>query len=239
MPFTYSPHGNSKRNESFMPRVKSTHDDIETLTNYHDTPCVEQVPKHNPHQPPTNGCCDFAGLAESTFAPAAAAQCCRVVPGRKDCSQLEPQRTLQRIRRERAPTRGTTRPRPVTTRAGSGDQTPHSQLNQKRTLQKKKQERPFTYSSWIHKNVGWTWSSRSRESSWEKNTFGRTRGAGLSNLHTSLPERLMYPPLIIQQWAQEHWCVYSGSYFPLIDLLTTLLWTALSHEENNEVHQSR
>ena len=32
----------------------------------------------------------------------------------KDCSQLKPQRTLQRIRRERAPTRGTTRPRPVT-----------------------------------------------------------------------------------------------------------------------------
>ena len=50
-----------------------------------------------------------------------------------------------------------------------------------------------------------------RESSWEKNTFGRTRGAGLSNLHTSLPERLMYPPLVIQQWAQEHYGVYPGS----------------------------
>ena len=49
------------------------------------------------------------------------------------------------------------------------------------------------------------------ESSWEKNTFGRTRGAGLSNLHTSLPERLMHPPLVIQQWAQEHYGVYPGS----------------------------
>ena len=59
--------------------------------------------------------------------------------------------------------------------------------------------------------MGWTWSARSRESSWEKNTFGRTRGAGLSNLHTSLPERLMYQPLIIQQWAHEHYGVYPGS----------------------------
>ena len=49
------------------------------------------------------------------------------------------------------------------------------------------------------------------ESSWEKNSFGRTRGAGLSNLHTSLPERLMHPPLVIQQWAHEHCGVYPGS----------------------------
>ena len=66
----------------------------------------------------------------------------------------------------------------------------------------------------------WVYLEPWENNSWEKCTFERTRGVGLSNPHTSLPERLMYPPLIIQQWAHEHCGVYPGSsshrstYFP-------------------------